>query len=104
MHQRPGGAARAQEIHEQVEHLRVQDGRRFEMFASRGCSRKNENARPDDGADAQSGQRPGSELLFKPVAGSVGVGNQLVDGLAAEKLILRDGRGRSGRFGGCLCQ
>ena len=67
----------------------MQDGRRLEMFSCSRCTREDENARADDGADAQRRQRPGAKLLFKPVARSVGVSDQLVDGLAAEKLILR---------------
>ena len=61
------------------------------MFSAAAVPGKDENARADDGADAQRGQRPGAERLLKPVPGSVGFGDQLVDGLAAEKLILRCG-------------
>ena len=78
----------AQEIDDQVEHLRVQDRRSLEIFSRRRGSGENENAGADDGADAQRGQRPRAQRLLQPLAGVFGVGDQLVDGLAAEKLVV----------------
>jgi hypothetical protein len=45
-----------------------------------------ENSRTDNGADAQSGQRPRTEGLFQAVFGILRVQYQLVDGLAAQQL------------------
>ena len=46
-----------------------------------------EDAGADDRADAQRGQRPRAQRLFQPMLGLLRVGDQLVDGLAAEQLV-----------------
>ena len=84
MHERSRGAAGAQEIHDQVERLRVQDGRRLKIFSRGGGSGQNENARADDGADAERRQRPRAQGLTEPVFRVFRVRDQLVDGLATE--------------------
>ena len=89
MHQRSRRAARAQKIHDQVEHLRVQDRRRLEIFPRRRRSRQHKNSRPDDGADPQRSQRPRPQSLAEPMLRILRLRNQLVDGFAAEKLAAR---------------
>ena len=93
VHERSRRAAGAQEVHDQVEHLRVQDGRSLEVLSRRGRAGENEYARADDRADAERRQRPRPQRLFEPVPGLVGFRNQLVDGLAAEQLVF-GGAGR----------
>ncbi len=88
VHERSGGAAGAQEIHDQVERLRVQDGGRLEIFSRRRRSRKDEDARANDGADAERRQRPGAQRLTEPVRGIVRFRDQFVDGLATERLAV----------------
>ena len=79
----PARSAGAKEVHEQVEHLRVQDGGRFKVLAGGGGAGEDENARADDGADAERGERPRAEGFFQPMPGRVGVRDELVDGFAA---------------------
>ena len=98
MHQRSGGAAGAQEIHDHVERLRMQEGRRLEIFSRRRRSRKNENSRTDDGADAERRQRPRPQRLTEPVLRVLRLRDQFVDGLATEKLAVRSTYGAGGRF------
>ena len=108
MHQRAGGAPGAQEVANQVKHLGVQDGGRFEVLARRRGAGEHEDSGPNDGADAESGQRPGTEGLLEPVLGLVGLSDQFVDGLAAQQLVARvggfDRRGRLLIGGRYLCQ
>src|SRR5215470_5808065 len=87
MHERSGGAPGAQEVDDQVEDLRVQDGRGLKVFAGCGSAGEDEYAGSDDRADAQRGQRPRAEGFAKTVFGVLGFGDQLVDGLAAEELV-----------------
>ena len=70
VHERARRAAGAQEVDQQVQHLGVQDGRRFEVLAGGGGAGEDEDSRANDGADAERGQRPGAERLFEPVSGS----------------------------------
>jgi len=86
MHERSSGAAGAQEIHDQVQRLCVQDGRRLEIFSGRGRTRKYKNSRTDDGADTERRQRPRPQRLTKPVCGILRIRDQFVDGLATEGL------------------
>ena len=88
VHERSGGAAGAQEVHDEVEHLRVQNGRSLEIFSGGRRAGEDENARADDGADAQRGQRPRAERFLQPMSRVFGFGDQLVDRLAAEKLVV----------------
>ena len=95
------GAAAAQKVHDDVEHLRVQNRRSLEIFSGRGGAGEHENARADDGADAQRGQRPRAQSLLQALARSFGFGDQLVDRLAAEKLVVGGTDDGSG-FGGVV--
>ncbi len=45
-------------LRDQVQNLRVQDGRSLEVLSRRGRAGENEYPRADDGADAQRSQRP----------------------------------------------
>ena len=66
----------------------MQEGRSLKIFSGGGGPGKNENAGTDDGADAQRGQRPGAERFTEPVLGVLGIGDQLVDRLAAKNLFV----------------
>src|SRR5271163_2109950 len=74
----------------------MQEGWGLEKLASGRSAGKDENSRSDDCADAQRGERPRSESFLKPLSWGLGFGDQLVDRLAAEKLIV----GGANRFGG----
>ena len=74
---------------QEVEHLRVKDGWDFEVLASGGGPGENENARADDGADTEGRKRPRAQGFLEPVARVFGVRDQLVDGLAAEELVIQ---------------
>ena len=100
MHEGAGCAPGAQEIHQQIEHLRVQDGWSLEMFA---CSRgpgKDKNSRSNDGADAERRQRPRAQSFAQLMLRLFGFSNQLVNGFAAEKLVGLRRSGSSVRSGG----
>ncbi len=98
VHQRSRRRTGAQEGADQVQNLRVQNGRRFEVLTRRSRAGKHEDPRADDGADAERSERPWPQCLFKTMSGFVGFRDQLVDGLAAEQLVVR----RAGRW--WLCQ
>src|SRR5207247_981158 len=88
MHQDLRRAASAQEVHDDIEDLSVEDGRCLEVFSG-GCRPgKHEDARSDYGTNTQRGQRPGAKRLLQALAGCFGFRDQLVDGLAAEKLVV----------------
>jgi hypothetical protein len=65
----------------------VEDGGGFKVFARGGGSGKDEDARANDGADSESGQRPGTKGFFQLVAGFGGLRNKPVDRLTGKKLI-----------------
>ena len=88
MHQRTRRASSAQEIRDQVQDLRMQDRRGREMFSRRRRARQHKYPRADDRADAQGSERPWTKRLLKTMSRLVGFRNQLVDGLAAEKLVI----------------
>ena len=100
VHERSGGAAGAQKIHDHVERLRVQEGRRLEIFSSGGGAREDEDSRADDGADAERGQRPRAQRFTEPVLRVLRVRDQLVDRLATEKLAIGSADGARSRFWG----
>jgi hypothetical protein len=89
MHEGSGSAASAKEIHDEIERLGVQDRGRLKIFSGGGGSGENENAGADDGADAEGGQRPGTEGFAEPVLGIVGFGDELVDGFTTKSLGVR---------------
>ena len=96
VHERSRRASGAQEVDQQIEHLGVQDGGRFEVLARRRGAGENKNSRADNGADAERRQRPGAEGLLEAMLGLVRIGDQLVDGLAAEQLARRGALARLG--------
>jgi hypothetical protein len=53
MHERPSKIAVAQEVHYQVERLRMQNGRSLKIFSGGSGPGKNEYSRSDDRADAE---------------------------------------------------
>jgi hypothetical protein len=66
----------------------MQDGWGLEIFARCRGAGKDENSRTNDGADAQGGKRPRAKSFLQPLSGGFGFQDQLVDRLAAEKLIV----------------
>jgi len=46
------------------------------------------NSRADHSANAERSERDGTKRFFQTAVGVLGVGNQLVNGFAAEKLAL----------------
>jgi len=74
MHEHGAGAAAAQKVDDDVEHLRVQDRRSLKIFSSSGGAREHEDARADDGADAQRRQRPRAERFLQSLARGFGFG------------------------------
>ena len=80
-------------LRDQVQNLRVQDGRSLEVLSRRRRAREHKYPRADDGADAERGERPRTQRLLETMPGLVGFRDQLVDGLAAEQLVVR-GAGR----------
>jgi hypothetical protein len=74
----------------------VDDGRALPIgdlgwVAADGGADDGEDARPDDDADAESGQRNRAEGLLERVFGALGVGDELVDGLRREDLAGQGG-------------
>jgi hypothetical protein len=69
MQQSASYASVAEEVHEQVENLRVQNGGCLEILARSRRPGENKNAGTDDGADAKRHQRPGTESLLQTVVG-----------------------------------
>ena len=88
MHQNLRGSTTPQEVHDDIEHLRVQNGRRLEIFAGGRGAGENEDARTNDRADAQGRQRPRAQRLLQFSLRVFRLGDQLVDGFAAEKLTV----------------
>ena len=96
MHQRPCSAAGPQEGNKKIEDLRVQDRRDFEVLAG-GCGPgKNENARADDRADAEGGQRPGAQRFAQPMFRLVGLVDEFIYGFTAQELAAIGLCGRAG--------
>ena len=73
----------------------MKDGRRLKIFSSGRGAGKNKNSGADDGADAERRQRPGAEGFLQSLPWSLGFRNQLVDRLAAEKLVVAGSNSRS---------
>jgi hypothetical protein len=76
--------AAAKEVHNDVENLRVKDRGCLEIFAGRRSSGENENAGTNNGANAESRQRPGPKSFFQPMLGFFRCGDQFVDGFSRE--------------------
>jgi hypothetical protein len=54
--------------------------------AADGCADDGEDARADDDSDAEGGERDGAEGFLEGVLGTLGVGDELVDGFGCEDL------------------
>ena len=78
----------------------MQNGWGLEIFAGSRGAGKDENSGADNRADAQRGQRPGAEGFLQPLPRGFGFGDQLVDRLAAQKLVVAGSNGRSGHGAG----
>ena len=95
VHEHGRGTAVPQIIDEQVEDLRVKDGRRLEIFAGGGRAGQNKNSRADDRADTERRERPGAERFLQPVFGRFGVSQQLVDAFERKAAKSRAAAGRA---------
>jgi hypothetical protein len=87
VHQRPGSAAGVDEIGEEIEDLRVQNRRRFEMFPRRRSPGENKDTGANNRPDAERGQRPRPQTFFQPVSRLVRLSDQLINGLSGEELV-----------------
>jgi hypothetical protein len=87
MHQRTVQIAVLGHVPQDVHDLGVEDGWGFEMFAGSSGSGEDKDARTDDGANPERGQRPGAKRFLEPVTGFSGLGDKPVDRLTGKKLI-----------------
>ena len=83
MHEHLRRASAAQKVHDNVQHLGVQDGWRLEMLSRSGGAGEDKYSRADDGADAESGERPRAQSFLQAMPRLVSIIDELVDGLAA---------------------
>jgi hypothetical protein len=74
-------------VNDVVEDGGVEDGGGVELFAGNGGADDSKNARANDGANAEGGQRNGAEGFAEPVLRFLGVGNELVDGFTGKSLV-----------------
>ena len=89
---RPSGRAqRLRPVQHHIQQRRFQDRMHFQHFARRRRAGEDENAGADDGADPQRGQRPGPQRLAQSVPRRLRVGNQLVDTLLLEEVVMPSG-------------
>jgi hypothetical protein len=88
VHQRARRAPCSQEVSDQIQHLRVQDGGSLEVLSRRSGASEDEYSGADDGPDAQRSERPWAQRLLKAMPRLVGFRDQFVNGLAAEKLVV----------------
>src|ERR1700685_1783773 len=88
MHECSRSVAGAQKVDDYVECLGMQERRSLKVFSGGGRSGEYKNARADNRADSQRRQRPRPQSFLQPLARSFRFGDQLVDRLAAEKLVL----------------
>jgi hypothetical protein len=65
----------------------MEDGWRFKMLAGSSGSGEDKDARADDGANSERGQRPGTKRFVQPVTGFSGLRDKPVDRLTGKKLI-----------------
>jgi hypothetical protein len=64
MHERAVHVALGHQVPEDIHHLGVKDGGRFKVLSG-GCrAGEDEDAGADDGANSESGQRPGTKRLL----------------------------------------
>jgi hypothetical protein len=64
----------------------VADGGRVELLPGHRCADNGEDARADDGSDAERSERPGPERLFERVFGFFRLADQFINGLAGKQL------------------
>jgi hypothetical protein len=76
-------------VHEHVQQRRLQQRIVRQIFTGGGSARNNKNARADDGADAQRRQADPAQSLAQTAFGILGVGQELVNVLRAEKLLVQ---------------
>jgi len=77
-------------VHDVVGERCVEDRGGVELLSGNRGTDDGEDAGPDDRADAERGKRPRTESLLKPVLRFLGIGDQLVDGLAGKDLRSQD--------------
>jgi hypothetical protein len=87
MHERAVQIAAGDQIPEDVHDLGVKDGGGFEVFAGGGGAGEDEDARTDNGADSEGGERPGAKGFLQPMVGVIGLGDELVDRLTGKELV-----------------
>ena len=63
------------------------DSRGVELLPRHGGADDGKDAGADNSADAESGERPGSERLFQSVFGLFRLADQLIDRLAGKQLF-----------------
>jgi len=73
-------------MHQVVENRSVEDGGGVELFAGYRRADDSEDARANDGTDAERRKRDGPEGLFQARLGVLRLSNELVDGFAAKNL------------------
>jgi hypothetical protein len=74
-------------MHDVIRQRAVQDGGGVELLTGDGRPHDGEDARADDRADAEAGERPWAKSLLQPMFGLFRFGDQLVNGLAREELV-----------------
>src|SRR5579863_8207803 len=77
---------------QKVEQGSIENGRSVELLPSNGGADDGENTRADNRANSKSGERDRPQRFLQFSVRLLRVGDQLVDGLATEKLILRGSR------------
>ena len=86
------GAARHRGVvNDELGQRRIDHAGGVELLAGDGRADDREDARADHRPDAQRSQRPRAQGLFEPVLGLFRVPDQLIDGLAGNKLAKQDG-------------
>ena len=87
MQQCPFCASGAEEVDNEIQHLRVQDGGSLKVLA-RGCrAGEHEDSGANNGPDPQCRQGPRPKAFLKLMLWIVRVRDQLVDGLPGKKLV-----------------
>ncbi len=82
-----GATGQGMVVHQVIEQRRVQNRGGVKLFSRDGSADHGENSRTDHRADAQRGQRPGSERFLQTVLGKLRVADQLIDRLGCEQLL-----------------
>ncbi len=93
----PSGERRV--LNQVVEQRGVFNARHIELLAGHGGADDGKDAGADDRSDAQRGQRPWPQGLLEGVLGLFRLLDQLIDGLAGNKLSEQDGPPHPARGG-----